>query len=82
MPSEIHMHGLSSSSDYLIVLLAEQVHTVVPDLLVRLRLNLIASFACSQHRLITYSAHTDEVDVFTVHRDSFNHVFDLVLYLV
>ena len=70
------MNSFGSRPNNLIVLFTEQIHTMVSDLLVSLRLNLITRFACCQHRLITNSAHTHEVDVFAVHRDSFNHVVD------
>lgn len=67
------MHGLLAGSNDLIVLTAEEGHTMITDVLVLVRLDIVTCFARGKHGLITDTTYTHEVDLFTSHTNSFNH---------
>ena len=67
------MHGLLTGSRDLVVLTAEEGHAVIADVLVLVRLDVVACFAGGQHGLVTDTTYAHEVDLFTRHTNSFNH---------
>ena len=71
------MHGLLAGSRDLVVLTTEEGHAVIADVLVLVRLDIVACFAGGQHSLVTDTTYAHKVDLFTRHTNFFNHFFKL-----